>query len=105
MNQEREILNNNDVVTVLKHDDGRFNSGNTLKALQLLAEYEEYITAQTKTNNSEIFSQGIECEVLRQHHNSKSWRKGKIRFVIQFEPEETSNNAISNSLDDIRDRV
>ena len=105
MNKEREILNNDDVVSVFKHDDGRFDSGNTLKTSQLLAEYEEYIEEHTETNNSEIFSQGIECEVLRQHHNSKSWRKGKIRFVIQFEPEETSNNAISSSLDDIRDRA
>jgi hypothetical protein len=106
MSQEREILNNNDVVSVLKHDEGRFASGDTLKVFQLLAEYEGYIKAQTKTStNSEIFLQGIECEILRQNNNSKGWRKGKIKFVIQFEPEEISNNANSNSLDDIRIRM
>ena len=105
MNQEREVVNSNEVISVFKHDEGRFTSGDTIKAIQLLAEYEEYIEAQTKNNNSEICSQGIDCEILRQNHNSKGWRKGKIRFVIQFEPEETSNNNVSNSLDDIRDRM
>ena len=106
MSQEREILNNNDVVSVLKHDEGRFTSGDTLKVFQLLAEYEGYIEAQTKTStNSEICLQGIECEILRQNNNSKGWRKGKIKFVIQFEPDEIPNNANSNSLDDIRIRM
>ena len=47
----------------------------------------------------------IECEVLRQSGNSKGWRKGKIKFVVQFEPDDINSNADSNSLDDIRDRI
>ena len=31
MSQEREILNNNDFFSVLKHDEGRFASSDTLK--------------------------------------------------------------------------
>lgn len=106
MSQEREILNNNDVVSVLKHDEGRFASGDTLKVFQLLAEYERYIEAQTKSStNSDIFLQGIECEVLRQNNNSKGWRKGKIKFVIQFEPDAVESNKDSNTLDDIRKQI
>ena len=106
MSKDLEILNNDDVISVLKHDEGRFASGDTFKAQQLLTEYEGYIKAQTKTeSNHEIFLQGIECEVLRQNNNSKGWRKGKIKFVVQFEPDEVNNNVNSNSLDDIRDRI
>ena len=66
MSKELEILNKDDVISVLKHDENSFTSGNTMKVQQLLAEYEEYIETQTKTsNNSEICLQGIECEVLR----------------------------------------
>jgi len=105
MNKNSEILNNDDVISVFKHDEGRFASGNTLKVQQLLAEYEGYIKLQTKTNdNQEICLQGIECEVLRQDSEHKSWRKGKIKFVIQFEPE-TNNSRSSNSLDDIRNQL
>ena len=103
MNKEPEILNNNDVISVFKHDEGRFASGNTLKVQQLLAEYEGYIKAQTKTaTNHEICLEGIECEVIRQNSVHKTWRKGKIRFVVQFEPDEPENNINSNALSDIR---
>ena len=104
MNKNAEILNNEDVISVFKHDEGRFSSGDTLKVLQLLAEYEEYIKNQAKTNNHEICLQGIECEVLRQNSEHKSWRKGKIKFVVQFEPE-TINGHNSTSLDDIRHQL
>lgn len=100
-----EILSYNDVIAVLKHDEGRFTSGDTLKVQQLLKEYENYIRGSTKNiNNSDIFTQGIECEVIRQDGNIKGWRKGKINLVIKFEPEETSNNN-TTSLDDIRSRI
>ena len=105
MTKDLEILNNDDVISVFKHDEGRFNAGNTLKVIQLLTEYEGYIQSQTKNNNNhEIYIQGIECEVLRQNSEYKGWRKGKIKFVVQFDPDEVSNNR-SNSLDDIRHQI
>ena len=106
MSKDLEILDNNDVVSVIDVGEAEFVSGNTLKIQQLLEESSDYIENYKKTtNNSNICLQGIECEVLRQNNNSKGWRKGKIKFVIQFEPEETSNNANSNTLDDIRVRM
>lgn len=108
MSQEREILNNKDVISVFKqfkHDKGRFASGDTLKVLQLLTEYEGYIQEQTNANNSEIFLKGIECQVLRQNSKHQGWRKGKIKFVIQFESESTEVNKSTTTLDDIRKQI
>lgn len=104
MNKKIETLNQDDVISVFKHDEGKFTSGDTLKVMQLLREYEDYIKAQNKNNNHEICVSGIECEVLKQNGEYKGWRKGKIKFVIQFEPDEVSNKQ-SNSLDDIRHQI
>ena len=41
MSEDLEILNNDDVVSVFKHYEGRFASGDTIKAQQLLTEYEK----------------------------------------------------------------
>jgi hypothetical protein len=106
MSKNIEILSSNDVISVLKHDKERFSLGDTLKVKQLLEEYEEYIGVETKaTNNSEIFIEGIECDVLREDGNSKGWRKGKIKFVVQFEPEEAEIHNNLNSLEDIRKQI
>ena len=106
MSKNLENLNNDDVISVLKHDQGRFSSGDTLKVQQLLDEYEEYIKGNAKSqNNSEICTQGIECEVLMQEGNLKGWKKGKIKFVIQFESDEITNHSSTNSLNDIRQQL
>ena len=105
MSKDLEILNNNDVISVINLREAEFVSGNTLKIQQLLEEYQEYVEEAEHIRNSKIYSKGIECEVLRQDANSKGWRKGKIKFVIQFEPDETNSHANSDSLDDIRDRI
>lgn len=99
MSKEREILKDNDVISVFEQNRGKFASGDTLKVLQLLAEYEGYIT------NSEVFLQGMECEVLMQNSEYQGWRKGKIKFVVQFEPEEVENENSPNSLADIRKQI
>ena len=106
MGKEVEILNNDDVISVLKQDENRFVCGDTLKVKQLCNEYKTYISeSNASVSNKEIFEKYVECEVLRQNGNSKGWKKGKIKFVIQFEPDEISSHADSNSLDDIRDCI
>ena len=106
MSKEFEILNNNDVISVLKHNKNRFVLGNTLKIQQLLEEYQTYISESNSCrSNTKIFDDSIECEVLRHDGDRPGWRKGKIRFVVQFEPEETENDCSSNSLDDIRQQL
>ena len=106
MSKDLEILQENDVISVFKHDEGRFVSGDTIKAQQLLTEYENYIKGQAKNaDNSEMCIHGIECEVLRQNGEHQGWRKGKIKFVVQFEPDVVESNKSSNGLDDIRQQI
>ena len=83
MSKNLEVLNNDDVISVVNQHEGRFASGDTFKVQQITKEYEGYIEAATRTiNNSEIFTEGIECEVLRHDGEHKGWRKGKIKFVV-----------------------
>lgn len=103
--QNLEILDNNDVIAISEKFKDEFNAGNTLKIQQLLEEYKEYIMESNESSKSEICTQGIECEVLRKDVTSKGWRKGKIKFVFQFEPEEAELNNNPNSLDDIRKQI
>ncbi len=106
MSKNLEILNNDDVISVFKHDEGRFICGNTLRVEQLCNEYKTYVDkSNASVSNTEIFEQHIDCEVLRQNGEHQGWRKGKIKFVIQFEPDGVENNKNSNSLDDIRKQI
>ena len=106
MNQNSEILNNNDVISVMKKDYGRFICGDTMRVEQLYNEYKTYVDeSNASVSNKEIFQQFIECEVLRQNSENKTWRKGKIKFVVQFEPDEPENNTNLNALDDIRKQI
>lgn len=67
MSKDLEILNNGDVISVLNYIQEIFTSGNTLRIQQLFTEYEGYIKTQTRSVTiSEICTQGIECEVLKQ---------------------------------------
>ena len=77
-----------------------------MKIQQLLEEYKEYIEEISEhTNNSKMFAQSIKCEVSREHSEHKGWRKGKIKFVVQFEPDVVEDNKSSNALDDIRQQI
>lgn len=106
MNNNSEVLNNDDVISLSEKQQRRFMLGDTLKLEQLLQEYRQYVAQnKTATRNKEIFEQGIECEILRHDSEHKGWRKGKIKFVIQFEPKEGENNCDLNSLDDIRQKL
>lgn len=106
MKENCEILNELDVISVAHQNEGIFASGNTFKVQQILKEYEGYIKTFTKgKNNSEICTQGIECEVLRHNSGNKGWTKGRIKFVVQFELEKAENSCEPNSLDDIRQQL
>jgi KGK domain len=87
MNSNLEVLNDDDVISVINISQRELTIG-----------------------NSNICDEGIECEVLRHDTEHKGWRKGKIKFVIQFEPdkpEKTNHNEHQNgnSLDDIRQTI
>ena len=106
MSKNVEILSNDDVISVIYQDENTFVSGNTLKPKQLLEEYRIYLDESNISQNGKtILEQGIQCEVLRHNSKQKGWRKGKIKFVVQFEPEEAENESNPNSLDDIRQQI
>ncbi|HEY9771778.1 MAG TPA: hypothetical protein V6C71_25320 [Coleofasciculaceae cyanobacterium] len=85
MSKDLEILNRDDVISVFKHDEGRFICGDTLRVEQLCNDYKTYVDeSNTSVSNKEIFEQHIDCEVLRQNGEYQGWQKRKIKFVIQF---------------------
>jgi hypothetical protein len=106
MSKDLEILSNDDVISVIKGDENRFICGNTFRVEQLCNEYKTYVDeSNASRSNKDIFEQHIDCKVLRQDGNYKGWRNGKIKFIIQFEPDSVENNESSNSLDDIRKQL
>ena len=106
MSKDLEILRDDDVISVLEDDEGRFVCGDTLQVKQLYNEYKTYVNeSNASISNKEIFEQYIHCKVLRQDGEHKGWRKGKIKFVVQFEPDVVESNKSSNALDDIRQQI
>lgn len=94
MNNDFEILNKNDVICPTVGN--LFERGDTLKVTQLIEEYLENLPQ----HKDEILNQGIECEVLT--IQGKGWRKGKIKFIVKFEPDEIK---IDSPLDDLRENI
>lgn len=106
MSKDLEILDNNDVIAISQNFKGEFNAGETLKIQQLLEEYKQYIyNSEVSSWNGKIFNDSVDCNVLRHKGNNEGWRKGKIKFVVQFEPEKLENENHKNSLDDIRKQM
>ena len=68
MNENSEILDNEDVISITQTSEAKFGAGKTLKLQQLLEEYKRYIYMAKGANNSnaQIFDESIECELLRQ---------------------------------------
>lgn len=99
MNSEFEPLNHNDVVSVNPDTFRNLDISNTFKIVQLLEALGEYF--HTDTNEAALFSNGLECEVLKP--GTKGWQKGKVRISLQFCPDQTSES--TSPLDDIRQNL
>ena len=65
MNQNKEILNNDDVISIYQKSPEKFYSGNTLKIQQLFEEYKQsiYRSKSSENSNAKIFDNCIECQV------------------------------------------
>ena len=107
MNHNSEILDGEDVLSIIQSSEAKFYAGSTLKIRQLIEEYKQYIfrTKGANNANAKIYDESIKCEILRQDNQYKGWRKGKIKFVVQFEPDEPENHDNLNALDDIREQL
>ena len=107
MNHNSEILDSEDVLSIIQSSEAKFYAGSTLKIKQLIEEYKQYIfrTKGANNSNAKIYEESIECEILRKDNQYQGWRRGKIKFVVQFEPDVSENNVNSNALDDIRKQL
>ena len=107
MNQNFELLNNEDVVSLTQISEAQFGAGKTFKILQMINEYKQYIyrTKGVNNHNAKMFDESISCEVLKQDNQCQGWRSGKIKFVVQFEPDAIEDDIVSNPLDDIRQQL
>lgn len=53
--------------------------------------------------SEEIFTEGIECEMLKP--GAKGWQRGKVRLTLEFSPDEPEVGQEESGLDDIRRQI
>ncbi|NET03064.1 MAG: hypothetical protein F6K61_21465 [Sphaerospermopsis sp. SIO1G1] len=101
-------LNQDDVVS-MPEDDNPFEAS-TLKASEVYKEVREDISGSLE----ELTQSGMKCEVLQT--TGRGWRKGKLKFSLEFipdepEPAQTQNTESSppakdaSPLDDLRNEL
>ena len=78
MNNRFEALNGDDVVSVNPETFENLDISHTSRVVHLLAALQEYF--YHATNEAILFTEGIDCEVLRL--GAKGWQKGKVRINL-----------------------
>ncbi|MEH2361227.1 KGK domain-containing protein [Nostoc sp.] len=112
MNDKWEPLNPDDDV-VHFHQEVFENVPRTQIVLQLIDEVKKIWVKYCTSSGSRVFDEGFECYVLMP---GKQWRTGKIRFSLEFCPDELEieekeeNNQLdinqeSSPLDDLRQQL
>lgn len=108
MNNKFERLNPDEVISPTING---LKLSHTFKVKELI----EVVKNQFSNASIKLFENGgLELEVLRL--DAKGWRKGKVRFSVEFCPDEpeveetdainkTENNQVKSPLDDIRQMV
>ena len=96
MNNRFEALNGDDVVSVNPETFENLDISHTSRVVHLLAALQEYF--YHATNEAILFTEGIDCEVLRL--GAQGWQKGKVRINLEFCSNQPSQP--ESPLDDIR---
>ena len=96
MHNRFEALNGDDVVSVNPETFENLDISHTSRVVHLLAGLQEYF--YHATNEAILFTEGIDCEVLRL--GAKGWQKGKVRINLEFCSNQPSQP--ESPLDDIR---
>ncbi len=100
MNDRFESLDNGEVISV-QHDSQVLSGHRTFRAGELSETIEKLLESAIPGWNEEkkdwLTAEGIDCEALR--FGSKGWEKGRIRFALQFCPDEpvAAQESISTS--------
>ncbi|MDR9404547.1 MAG: KGK domain-containing protein [Halothece sp. Uz-M2-17] len=94
MTDNNNFLDDKDVVSFsyLNIEGKPFELDQTMKVEEVLQQMSEWVKSRCDSDVQEIHSSffdiGIECEALKQ--NDQGWKKGKLRFRIEFIPDETN---------------
>lgn len=118
MNNKIEVcLSDDDVISILNIKDKAFYNYPMFKIIQFILSMESFLkNSFGETIVKKWLNEGIDSELLKV--GAKSWQKGKIklRFNLEFIPdepelEETSTNEtveidlVTSSLDEIRQKI
>ena len=101
MDDRFDTLEDGEVISV-QHDSQVLSGHRTFRAGELSETIEKLLESAipgwTEEKRDWLTAQGIDCEALR--FGSKGWEKGRIRFSLQFCPDEpiTAQEAISSSI-------
>ncbi|MDZ8186016.1 MAG: KGK domain-containing protein [Nostoc sp. ChiSLP02] len=79
-----ERLNHDEVVSIEPDTFNKLNIAKTFKVRDLITAIKDYIGAEN-TNEADLYSQGLNCEVLQ--FSTQGWKKGKVRLALEFCPE------------------
>ncbi len=96
MNNHRDMMQKDDVVTVLAEDRILINH-KTFTVDELLSELSQRITGENIYQMKKWCMDGVSCQILSPNQN---WRKGKVKFCLEFVPDEAES-----PLDDIRQQI
>ncbi len=112
MNNKFERVEREDVVSV--YSGQIFVNNRTFTLNEFITAFMPIVkekSAPWTEEKEKWFSEGLDCKILKP--GAKSWRRGKVRISLEFEPEalevaeapESSDSQASSPLDDIRQRM
>lgn len=92
-----EALKRNEVISVDSESFRHLEVSTTLKVPELLEAFKEYVGSDV--TEATLFDEGMECEVLKL--GASNWQKGKIKFTIEFCPDEpeVAEKLVDNNLE------
>ena len=96
MGNRFEALKLNEVISLDSESFRNLEVSSTLKVPELFEAFKEYVGDVTEAT---LFDEGMECEVLKL--GASNWQKGKIRFTIEFCPDEpeVAEKLVDNNLE------
>jgi hypothetical protein len=112
MNNNLERVEREDVVSV--YSGQIFVNNRTFTLNEFITAFMPIVkekSAPWTEDKEKWFNEGLDCKILKP--GAKSWRRGKVRISLEFEPEalevadapESSDSQASSPLDDIRQRM
>ena len=96
------LLNPDDIISGSSQHDVILIKNNTFKVQEIMNKLTHTVKDAHWSDVNKWSVEGVECEVLIPN---KTWQKGKVKFCIEFIPDEPEINEIESPLDDIRQSI